>query len=51
MQVDPIGVHEMQRQVRRLCDVEGMGILITDHKVKPSCCKDAVSDPTAMSTE
>jgi lipopolysaccharide export system ATP-binding protein len=31
--VDPIGVAEIQKQLRRLCDEDGMGILITDHNV------------------
>ncbi|KAJ7544339.1 hypothetical protein O6H91_09G074200 [Diphasiastrum complanatum] len=31
--VDPIGVNEIQIQLRRLCEAHQMGILITDHKV------------------
>lgn len=31
--VDPIGVAEMQKQLRRLCEEENMGIMITDHNV------------------
>ncbi|KAH8961688.1 hypothetical protein BDL97_05G062000 [Sphagnum fallax] len=31
--VDPIGVTGIQKQLRRLCEVMGMGILITDHNV------------------
>lgn len=31
--VDPIGVFEIQKQLRRLCEENEMGILITDHNV------------------